>query len=1006
MEKSISNTILEAYRLLETIHKNDDIRINKWEVPFLREVSLFDFSLVLKGDQEDRLYIKDSFLRNNVRRGNTIIQIVDNETNELKTTFLARKGLKKFFDIREEYLEKEFSDDKVDKTSIFTVSEHFKLSKLIFQSLRDSLSEGHEIEVFKLLKANGENCQIAWIESTQTWLIASKNVSLLARTPDDIQEYGKDRFHYAKLIAKAWFDILEKISKKGADISSLKNFLKKHTMIGEYVGNPSCQHLVQYREIDILFFAIVNNQIEEECLPPLESFKFFSKFHLSTVRLEDLGTFKTLDSLNQALRLVYAKITTADIELEQEGSVLYFYNTTNKKVMSLGKIKTLEYRIFRKLREKLRNFVQYYDKLKFEPFQSFYNEVEELCRKHFPPRPLDFYYKICQFSIDFIDEYPRDAHEIHTKFLTFLSNVLYCIDNQIPLTPKDLDRDLNPNKSIFSYAPETVLKYKFKNSSKSYIKGHYLPDKTPFNNSSTEKRRLYVIVPIMIPGSGKSFLLPFLHEAAIRRGAALEAVCADQIRRECMNVLSQKQPSLSEEKLFEQTGKLSTLKLTKAMEEKIKNLLNSNKENNFLFIDKNHCPGTFEKVIDNIQKIGKDFDLQIIALYPEANGVWGRYPFSLNYFMNCIYRVQNRTEHDTLRGNRDKSMNVMFMYMQLFRDAKLTEAELRRKGFDKALSIDLTMEKTEAKFDKKLLGLIQKALEKTEVKKKCGDFELVKEISREFEKTNGDFPILKKQYLSDISKELIKDILTEKASDDHEKSLKRKGSKDLKEIIKETKETYIEEEKTGTSEYNPRQIPSMLGIFAIEPNRSKQEVLQVIRANLSFLKNNFPEDTFITQNLNSLTKNFGFPRTFHVLSLAINGEISKTETKAFRTFREGVRIRLDFPAIVYIPDMIIAGLYFPKSDFPVFEINYPHMVLMISDKTSPEFAYKAISSLFETSLKSNYEQRSFLQEKMFCVKADVVIERKKYLVYLSKVEIGIGMDGETAGSVDLRNSGK
>ena len=93
MEKSISNTILEAYRLLETIHKSDDIRINKWEVPFLREVSLFDFSLILKGDQEDRLYIKDSFLRNNVRRGNTIIQIVDNETDE---PFLLAKASRSF----------------------------------------------------------------------------------------------------------------------------------------------------------------------------------------------------------------------------------------------------------------------------------------------------------------------------------------------------------------------------------------------------------------------------------------------------------------------------------------------------------------------------------------------------------------------------------------------------------------------------------------------------------------------------------------------------------------------------------------------------------------------------------------------------------------------------------------------------------------------------------------------------------------------------------------------
>jgi len=1001
MEKS-NYTILEAYHLLETIHTIDDIRINKWEVPFLREISLFDFSLILKGDQEDRLYIKDSFLRNNVRRGNTIIQIVDNETDELKTTFLARKGLKKFFDIREEYLERDFSEDKIEKSSFFSPSEHFKLNKLIFQGVRESLQEGQEIEVFKLLKANGENCQISWIDATQAWLIASKNVSLLARNIEDISEYTKDRFYYAKLIGKTWFNILEKIARKGVDIAALKGLLKKHSIIGEYVGNPDCEHLVQYREVDILFFAIVNNQSEEECLPPLESFKIFGKFQLNTVRIEDIGTFKEMDSMNQALRLIFAKITSADIELEQEGSVLYFFNTKTKKVLSLGKIKTLEYRIFRKLREKLRNFVQYYEKLKFEPFQSFYNEVEELCRKHQPPRPLDFYYKICQFSIDFIDEYPKEAHEIHKKFITFLSNVLHSITNQIPLTPKDLIKEINPNKSIFSYPAEAVMKYKFKNSCKTHRKYNKSPE-----NSHFSQRKLFVLVPIMIPGSGKSFILPFLHEAAIREGGAFEAVCADKIRKECINILAQKHSGLSEDKLFEQTGKIATLKLTKAIEEQIKNLRNSNKENNFLFIDKNHCPGTFEKVIENLEKICKDWELKVIAIYPKVGTLWGKYPFSLNYFMNCVYRVQNRSEHETLRGNHEKSLNVMFMYLQLFKDSKLTEEELKKKGFDQALTMDLTMENREMKYEKKIVNLIEKALEKTEVRKKCEDFELVKEISRELESSKVEYPILKKQYLTENAKLLIKEILIEKPIGIIEENTgKRKASKDLKEIIKETKETYIEEEKSEMMVYNPKQIPSILGIFAIEPNKSKPEILQVIRANLSFLKGNFPDDTFISQNLNSLTKTFVFPRTFNVTTLAINGDKAKTETKAFKTFREGVRIKLDLPALLYIPDMIIAGLYFNKGDFPIFEVNYPHMVLMMSDKTSPEFAGKVINGLFEGNLKGIYEEKKFLKEKEFCYKADVVVERKKYSAYLSKVESGIGIDGETAGSVDLKIGGK
>jgi len=44
-----------------------------------------------------------------------------------------------------------------------------------------------------------------------------------------------------------------------------------------------------------------------------------------------------------------------NIEDGEEGSVLYFVSSENK-VLALCKLKTLEYRIYRKLREKLRNY--------------------------------------------------------------------------------------------------------------------------------------------------------------------------------------------------------------------------------------------------------------------------------------------------------------------------------------------------------------------------------------------------------------------------------------------------------------------------------------------------------------------------------------------------------------------------------------------------------------------------------------------------------------------------
>jgi hypothetical protein len=54
--------------------------------------------------------------------------------------------------------------------------------------------EGHEVEVLKTLKANGENVQVSWNEAAQAWVICSKNVALVARERSQIDSYNADRF--------------------------------------------------------------------------------------------------------------------------------------------------------------------------------------------------------------------------------------------------------------------------------------------------------------------------------------------------------------------------------------------------------------------------------------------------------------------------------------------------------------------------------------------------------------------------------------------------------------------------------------------------------------------------------------------------------------------------------------------------------------------------------------------------------------------------------------------
>jgi hypothetical protein len=66
----------------------------------------------------------------------------------------------------------------------------------------------------------------------------------------------------------------------------------------------------------------------------------------------DYGLFQSKPELLTLLQQLSYSVNQAPIEQEQEGAVIYFESDT--KNINLCKLKTLEYRIYRKLREKLK----------------------------------------------------------------------------------------------------------------------------------------------------------------------------------------------------------------------------------------------------------------------------------------------------------------------------------------------------------------------------------------------------------------------------------------------------------------------------------------------------------------------------------------------------------------------------------------------------------------------------------------------------------------------------
>lgn len=117
-------------------------------------------------------------------------------------------------------------------------------------------------------------------------------------------------------------------------------------------------------------------------------------------------------------------------------------------MLSLAKLKTLEYRLFRKMREKLRNF---YTLEKGHSDKS-YGRFQEITKRFVReskqlmddgqsdlPKPLDYYKNIFSCAFDFIEKNPKQIKVLHQEYVTFSENLLNYIGKMNATSKEKID---------------------------------------------------------------------------------------------------------------------------------------------------------------------------------------------------------------------------------------------------------------------------------------------------------------------------------------------------------------------------------------------------------------------------------------------------------------------------------------------------------------------------------------------------------------------------------------
>ena len=233
----------------------------------------------------------------------------------------------------------------------------------------------------------------------------------------------------------------------------------------------------------------------------------------------------------------------APIESREEGVVLYLvkrFNSGKEELVSLCKLKTLEYQVFRKLREKLRSVHDRQERqdrpaLRAAAETAFEAETRGLLGDCKLPQELGFYLDVAKRAFEFAGQHEEQLHLVFGQFVSFLSVGVYCAVNQLPVALGYFETSVLAELQATPWSRYGELKKKLRTSE------GFAP-KTP---------RTIVFIPLTLPGTGKTYLYrEVLRPYCEENGLLVRQVCSDALHRTEMDRLRPSHPGATEHELY------------------------------------------------------------------------------------------------------------------------------------------------------------------------------------------------------------------------------------------------------------------------------------------------------------------------------------------------------------------------------------------------------------------------------------------------------------------------
>lgn len=547
---------------------------------------------------------------------------------------------------------------------------------------------------------------------------------------------------------------------------------------------------------------------------------------------------------------------------------------------------------------------------------------------------------------------------------------------------------------------------------------------------SKRVRKVYVIVPITIPGMNKELFFQPFERIVKEQGFEFSFIANKSIKKEAQETVSKnpKFQKLPPNELKRKGDLLARHLFQENLTYLIQKKLNPG-QHHFVYIEKNHPPGSWKKTLSLITDAGGNNEVEIIALVPLSteeglsftfNEETVTFPFSVELFTKCLDTVQRRTDHETLSGSGSESVGILLEFLDFYKDVSIDEKSLKKTklkyGFDRAIYIPFMDQNQKVvitpSFKETLINALQYEKGSKEREGYSEDLNLLHENSNiTFEEPDeeticeyiydfleslellkkSDIPVRNKpvQEKPQNIEENNKSINNKSQTIEENKSVNNEPVKEstiLPQIIpkndKNIKETVPEQAIEFKYDPSKQKTPLYLGVFP--KNFSASESKQYITRALDILSKEFPKDNLQDQASLKLVEK---P---HLVALHIGQDKTKLKSPFYKNFKEKTSVEIKLAACIVIPGKIILSLCPPDQTPVEIEDDYPYLILSQQNWDSSEATNQLLANLLDSDEPFNLDE-----EHEIAKKTEIEIHGTQETVYFVQTGKHLVLDSET-----------